>query len=196
MLILWFVELISCLGGDNFLFLLIFYLGSHLIPSIYLSISSSPVRWLVLLQLFVFNFSLPPLLLLLFSSSSCILWILSCHVSISSFFCCLFLTFFFFFCFISSTTKRLMLMARAGYNPDAAEGFWRRWIEKEKENGGGASPPEFFSTHPASQERVEKIREWLPRAREVYRAALQQRKPPSLPPLKKSTSSSKRIAIE
>ena len=100
----------------------------------------------------------------------------------------LFVVRFFFF------VQRLMLMARAGYNPEAAEGFWRRGIEKERAMGGGAGGPEFFSTHPASQERVEKIREWLPRAREVYRAALQQHNPPSLPLLKKS--STKHIAVE
>lgn len=62
----------------------------------------------------------------------------------------------------------LILMARAGYNPEAAIGFWERMTEK----GNGASP-EFLSTHPSDQKRVDELRTFLPEAMEHYREAVQ-----------------------
>ncbi len=58
----------------------------------------------------------------------------------------------------------LMYMARAGYDPREAIAFWQRMAEAS----GGAAPPEFLSTHPANETRVERIRALLPKAMEVY----------------------------
>ena len=54
----------------------------------------------------------------------------------------------------------LALMAKAGYDPEAALRLWERFAEK-----GGAQPPEFFSTHPSYGTRQDQIRRWLPEAR-------------------------------
>ncbi len=53
-------------------------------------------------------------------------------------------------------------MARAGYNPEAAVSLWRRM-----ETGGA---PEFLSTHPGAERRIERIQEWLPEVMPIYRA--------------------------
>jgi predicted Zn-dependent protease len=57
----------------------------------------------------------------------------------------------------------LILMAQAGYHPRAAIPFWQRMAA-----GGGASPPEFLSTHPSPETRIEQIREYLPEALSYY----------------------------
>lgn len=61
----------------------------------------------------------------------------------------------------------LMLMARAGYNPEAAVSFWQRM----KENANGKQPPEFLSTHPSNDRRIEEIRAMLPKVRRYYTEA-------------------------
>jgi predicted Zn-dependent protease len=53
----------------------------------------------------------------------------------------------------------LILMARAGYDPRQAVPFWQRMAA-----AGGARPPEFLSTHPAPESRIDSIREHLPEA--------------------------------
>jgi predicted Zn-dependent protease len=58
----------------------------------------------------------------------------------------------------------LVLMAMAGYDPNAAVGFWQRM-----ENRAGSGPPEFLSTHPSPKTRIEDIREWMPDAMDYYR---------------------------
>ncbi len=59
----------------------------------------------------------------------------------------------------------LILMAKAGYDPHAAVGFWRRMNEASK--GGG--PPEFLSTHPSDEKRIERIESLVPKAMGYYR---------------------------
>lgn len=44
----------------------------------------------------------------------------------------------------------LILMTQAGYNPEAAVGFWRKMGAKSKDN----APPPWLSTHPADEERI------------------------------------------
>lgn len=61
----------------------------------------------------------------------------------------------------------LRYMARAGYEPEAAIGFWERMEEATK--GRGGRPPEFLSTHPSGPTRIAQIREWLPEARAEFR---------------------------
>ncbi len=58
----------------------------------------------------------------------------------------------------------LILMAMAGYNPEAAVSFWQLMARQ-----GGQKPPEFMSTHPADANRVAKIRAFLPEAKKVYK---------------------------
>jgi predicted Zn-dependent protease len=59
----------------------------------------------------------------------------------------------------------LTLMARAGYDPAEAIEFWRRMAAKS----GGASPPEFLSTHPSDATRVRNLEKWVPEARAAQR---------------------------
>lgn len=56
----------------------------------------------------------------------------------------------------------LTLMAIAGYEPLAAADLWRRM----KANSGGESPPEFMSTHPSNDTRINNITSWADDARE------------------------------
>ncbi|TKA55287.1 hypothetical protein B0A49_10526, partial [Cryomyces minteri] len=55
----------------------------------------------------------------------------------------------------------LMMMAQSCFDPAAAVALWARMEEAEK-----GAPPQFLSTHPSSHNRQEKIRQWLPEARE------------------------------
>lgn len=59
----------------------------------------------------------------------------------------------------------LIFMALAGYNPQAAVGFWQRMTQAS----GGQAPPEFLSTHPAGETRIRQIRAALPEAMRYYR---------------------------
>lgn len=54
----------------------------------------------------------------------------------------------------------LVFMAKAGYDPEAAIGFWQRMSALNKQ-----APPEFLSTHPSDQRRIDEIRAYLPIAR-------------------------------
>lgn len=56
----------------------------------------------------------------------------------------------------------LMLMARAGYNPQAAISLWEKMA---KASGNNSS---FLSTHPSNAQRTEAMRKNLPAAQAVY----------------------------
>lgn len=58
----------------------------------------------------------------------------------------------------------LRYMARAGYDPEAAIGFWQRFAAYNAGHGGGGTPW-FLRTHPLDETRIQQIREWLPAAR-------------------------------
>jgi predicted Zn-dependent protease len=60
----------------------------------------------------------------------------------------------------------LILMAMAGYDPRAAAPFWER-MNQEK----GARPPEFLSTHPDPETRIDRIQAILPEAMTYYEKA-------------------------
>lgn len=57
----------------------------------------------------------------------------------------------------------VIYMARAGYNPEAAVQFWERMQAQ-----GGTQPPEFASTHPAHDTRIQHLRDIMPKARAEY----------------------------
>ena len=59
----------------------------------------------------------------------------------------------------------LIYMARAGYNPEAAIGFWERMAAARE----GPEPPEYASTHPSDATRIANLQKWLPEAMEEYR---------------------------
>lgn len=61
----------------------------------------------------------------------------------------------------------LEYMARAGYNPEAAIALWQNMAAATAETG---QPPEFLSTHPNPEHRIENIRAALPEVMPVYRA--------------------------
>ena len=62
----------------------------------------------------------------------------------------------------------VMLMARAGYNPEEAPRFWLRFAAAAQ---AAAAPPEFLSTHPASENRASDLQQLLPEARVLYAKA-------------------------
>ncbi len=59
----------------------------------------------------------------------------------------------------------LLLMAKAGYDPRAAVGFWERMSKQS----GGKKPPEWLSTHPSDETRISQIKSWLPEALAFYK---------------------------
>jgi predicted Zn-dependent protease len=58
----------------------------------------------------------------------------------------------------------LIFMAMAGYDPHVAVPFWERMAKQ-----GGAKPPEFLSTHPADQTRINDINKLMPEAMKYYK---------------------------
>lgn len=56
----------------------------------------------------------------------------------------------------------LQIMAIAGYNPDEAASLWRRM----KAKAGGQAPPEFLSTHPSNDTRINNLTAWAPAAKQ------------------------------
>jgi len=58
----------------------------------------------------------------------------------------------------------LIFMSMAGFNPHAAPKFWKRFSNK-----GGKSTPEFFSTHPANQTRINQLNGWMPEAMKYFK---------------------------
>jgi predicted Zn-dependent protease len=57
----------------------------------------------------------------------------------------------------------LIFMAMAGYDPREAPRLWRRMAE-----AGGAQPPEFLSTHPSHESRIENLNAHMDEALEYY----------------------------
>lgn len=63
----------------------------------------------------------------------------------------------------------LELAARAGYNPNAAVTLWQKM-----DGLGGSKPPEFFSTHPSSKNRIKDLNAMIPDMMPLYTAAQKQ----------------------
>jgi len=59
----------------------------------------------------------------------------------------------------------LIFMAMAGYDPGQAAAFWQRMSQQ------GGKTPEFMSTHPSDNTRIQQIQKDLPEARKYYKGA-------------------------
>jgi len=60
----------------------------------------------------------------------------------------------------------LVFMSIAGYNPEVAPGFWERMAEMSE----GPDAPEWVSTHPSNERRIQDLKKHLPEAMEYYDA--------------------------
>jgi predicted Zn-dependent protease len=60
----------------------------------------------------------------------------------------------------------LELMARAGYDPNAAVNVWKKMMAAEK-----SGSPEFLSTHPAPGNRIAELQSRVPKVLPLYQAA-------------------------
>jgi len=58
----------------------------------------------------------------------------------------------------------LIFMSMAGYNPHEAPIFWERMTKASN----GQKPPEFLSTHPSDQTRINNLNDWMPEAMDYY----------------------------
>lgn len=58
----------------------------------------------------------------------------------------------------------MVFMAMAGYDPAKTIDFWKRMS-----SNGGAKPPEFLSTHPSDQRRIQDLQDFLPVARKYLK---------------------------
>lgn len=59
----------------------------------------------------------------------------------------------------------LVFMAMAGYDPAEAAEFWKRMAAMKN----GEAPPEFMSTHPSDERRINDIQNFLPEARKYMK---------------------------
>ena len=55
----------------------------------------------------------------------------------------------------------MVFMTMAGYNPEEAIRLWQRM----KEQSESEAPPEFLSTHPSNDTRIQNLKQYLPIAR-------------------------------
>jgi predicted Zn-dependent protease len=62
----------------------------------------------------------------------------------------------------------LILMAKAGYDPAEALGFWKRMEIATKGKGKDSPLSKFMSTHPSSRQRQQQIKAWLPEINAKY----------------------------
>lgn len=59
----------------------------------------------------------------------------------------------------------IIFMAMAGYDPSQAPSFWERMGQMS----GGQQPPEFLSTHPSHETRINDLKGWIPEAMQYYK---------------------------
>ena len=60
----------------------------------------------------------------------------------------------------------LIFMTIAGYDSEETVKLWERMAKHTKEKG--RAPPEFMSTHPSSENRIENFRKWIPEVKNKY----------------------------
>jgi metalloendopeptidase OMA1, mitochondrial len=63
----------------------------------------------------------------------------------------------------------LIYMARAGYDPEAAVGFWQRFGAFSAQQGNNT--PAFLRTHPTDETRVRQLQALMPRAKAEFKPA-------------------------
>jgi predicted Zn-dependent protease len=68
----------------------------------------------------------------------------------------------------------LMLAAQAGYDPREGPEVWRRMAQR----AGGGGTPEFLSTHPSHETRIENMNQWMPEAMRIYEASAKRHSAP------------------
>lgn len=79
----------------------------------------------------------------------------------------------------------LIIMAKAGYNPEGAIAFWK---DAEKIFGTSSSSiGSFFSTHPAFKDRVKSLEEAMPYAKNAYKPSVEDIEPVSASEMKKKS---------
>jgi len=59
-------------------------------------------------------------------------------------------------------------MARAGYNPQAALDFWKRFAAYSAKSGNASSTPTFLRTHPTDEQRIAALQKVIPQAMAEY----------------------------
>jgi metalloendopeptidase OMA1, mitochondrial len=64
----------------------------------------------------------------------------------------------------------LLYMARAGYDPAAAVAFWERFAEYNRQHGGSQGLS-FLRTHPLDEQRIQALKDELPKANVEYQKA-------------------------
>ncbi|KAA3647430.1 MAG: M48 family peptidase [Proteobacteria bacterium] len=69
----------------------------------------------------------------------------------------------------------LNLMARAGFDPAESIQLWQNMDKASK----GQRPPEFLSTHPEPENRIEALRRYLPEAQQLQQQAINQGRRPN-----------------
>ena len=57
----------------------------------------------------------------------------------------------------------LLLAAQAGYDPRESVRLWERMARASK-----GAPPEFLSTHPSNETRIQDLQQWMPEALAIY----------------------------
>jgi predicted Zn-dependent protease len=62
----------------------------------------------------------------------------------------------------------LKYMARAGFDPRESVRFW----ERMREASDGQKPPEFMSTHPGDETRIQRLEAMMPEAVKIYQEAV------------------------
>ena len=65
---------------------------------------------------------------------------------------------------LEADRRGLTYMATAGYDPRAAVDFWQRM----RATTGGSAQPEWLSTHPSNENRIQQIRDLLPEVIPIY----------------------------
>lgn len=65
----------------------------------------------------------------------------------------------------------MLLMAKAGYDPQEAVRVWERMAERSAAAGGQGS--EFFSTHPSDKTRIKELNKYLPESQAQYKPSNQ-----------------------
>lgn len=62
-----------------------------------------------------------------------------------------------------------LFMARAGYDPRQSIELWKRFAQWRTTSGQGSSMPQFLSTHPLDERRIQELQAYMPRAMAEYR---------------------------